>query len=100
MNRFCFSIDTGLCSAALEKATQLASTSGNDQYTADEIQALSDLDHGENIFITKVNESWYQPDSKRITLAGKFTACFHGKLLLSFSSIHVQSRICVVERYL
>ena len=72
--RFCFSIDTGLCSAALEKATQLASTSGNDQYTADEIQALSDLDHGENIFITKVDESWYQPDSKRTTLAGNFKA--------------------------
>ena len=71
---FCFSIDTGLCSAALEKATQLAATSGNNQYTTDEIQTLSDLNHGENIFITKVDESWYQPDSKQTTLAGNFKA--------------------------
>ena len=65
-----FSIDTTLCTAALEKATQLASTSGNNQYTTEEMQALSDLDHGENIFITKVTESWYEPDSKQTTLAG------------------------------
>ena len=38
--------------------------------STEEIQALSDLDHGENIFITKVSESWYVPDSKKTTLAG------------------------------
>jgi len=70
MTYSCFSIDTSLCTAALERATQLASTSGNNQYTTEEIQTLSNLDHGENIFITKVNESWYEPNSKQTTLAG------------------------------
>ena len=73
MTYSCFSIDTSLCTAALERATQLASTSGNNQYTTEEIQTLSNLDHGENIFITKVNESWYEPNSKQTTLAGIWT---------------------------
>ena len=71
-----FSIDTALCSAALDKANQLASMSGNSQYADDDVQLLSSLDQGENMFIAKVDETWYQPNASQTTLAGNLSIIF------------------------